>query len=91
MKLDHNIYLVEKYEMHGGVQYKYLFPNGFGASLIKHEGSYGFDKGLWEIAPLGKEDEFIGMSVLGWYDDVKGHLTAKESKSVLNEIYDLDP
>ena len=56
MKLDHNIYLVEKHEMHGGVQYKYLFPNGFGASLIKHEGSYGFDKGLWEIAPLGKED-----------------------------------
>ena len=91
MKLDHNIYLVEKHEMHGGVQYKYLFPNGFGASLIKHEGSYGFDKGLWEIAPLGKEDEFIGMSVFGWYDDVKGHLTAKESKSVLNEIYDLDP
>lgn len=90
MKLDHNIYLVEKNNMMGGVQYKYLFPNGFGASLIKHEGSYGFDKGLWELAALGKEDEFIGMSHFGWNDDVKGYLSAKESKSLLQEIYNIE-
>ena len=77
--------------MHGGIQYKYLFPNGLGASLVRHKGSYGSDKGLWEIAALGQDDSFIGMSVLQWNDDVKGYLTAKESKSILNQIYDLEP
>tara|TARA_B100001057_G_C22708695_1_gene894787 strand:- start:768 stop:1043 length:276 start_codon:yes stop_codon:yes gene_type:complete len=91
MKLDHNIYLVEKNKMMNGIQYKYLFPNGLGASLIRHEGSYGYDKGLWEIAPLGKDGEFIGQSVFEWYDDVKGHLTAKESKSILLTIYNHNP
>jgi hypothetical protein len=90
MKLDHNIYLVEKNKMHGGIQYKYLFPNGLGASLVRHEGSYGYDKGLWEIAALGRDYDFIGMSVLQWNDDVKGYLTAKESKSILNQIYNIE-
>ena len=42
-----------------GVRYVFRFENNYGASVIKHLGSYGYDQDLWELAVIrfGKYDE----------------------------------
>ena len=84
-----NEYLIETNKIMGGIQKVYQFPNGYGASVIKHKGSYGYQKGLWEVAPLDENKEFIGMSYLDWNDDVKGHLNDPEVDRILRRIEQL--
>ena len=65
-----------------GVQHRFSFPNGYGASVIRHDGSYGGRDGLWEIAAIDlSTDELVAMppgreSVVGWLtvDEVNGYL-----------------
>ena len=45
----------EKVKIHDGHGFIYKFDNGFGASVVKHSGSYGNDKGLYEIAVLDSQ------------------------------------
>ena len=64
-------YKVESYTPVGdGHNFRLSFPNGYGASLSCHEGSYGGREGLWEVAVLkGEEivyDTPITSDVLGW-------------------------
>jgi hypothetical protein len=42
--------------LNGGVQKEYRFDNGYGASVIQHNYSYGNEQGLWELAVI-KWDE----------------------------------
>jgi hypothetical protein len=72
-----------------GIQKIYKFKNGFGASVICHKMSYGGTLGLWEIAPLDKNRDFIGITILKWHDDVLGNLTEKEVDNILEEIKQL--
>ena len=40
-----------------GIRYRICFPEvGYGASIIKHYGSYGYEKDLWELALLSNRD-----------------------------------
>lgn len=87
MKLDTNIYLVKKNKLAEGIQYEYSFPNGYGASVIKTTYSYGGEAGLWELAVL-YQDELCYTS--GITDDVIGHLTSKDVKSLLERIYAIE-
>ena len=77
-------------KIHDGVQYEYTFPNGYGASVIKHSYSYGGKQGLWEIAPLDQDGDFIGRGVFGWDDDVQGYLTNGEVNAILEKLQDLE-
>jgi hypothetical protein len=45
--------------VHTGYQHLFRFENGLGASVIKHDGSYGNrdGEGLWEIALIKWEEE----------------------------------
>ena len=57
-------------EFCGGHAYQYFFTNGYGISIIKHDGSYGHEQDLWEIAVL-KDGELcydtpITSDVEGW-------------------------
>lgn len=45
-------YLVKKEKYFGGIHYVYMFPNGYGASIIKNRGSYGHEQDLWELAVI---------------------------------------
>ncbi len=85
-------YLVRRDDnFHGnGVSYKFRFENRYGASVIKHNYSYGHENDLWELA------------VIYWYDDdwdlvydtditadVEGYLTDEDVRNLLQRIKDL--
>ena len=61
------------------VQHMIHLHNGLQMSVIRGEHTYGGPK-LFEIAPMDSDREFIGQSMLGWNDDVKGHLTLEAVK-----------
>ena len=73
----------EKLKHQDGVQAIAEFPNGFGASVIKSDMSYGGKSGLFEIAVLDKDGKLnsetdIADDVIGWQDedDIDRVLTA---------------
>lgn len=65
------------YMNYRGMWSKIFFDNGYGISVIKHSGSYGYDQGLYECAVLkGNEedsdlcyDTHITDDVIGWCDE----------------------
>ena len=85
-----------------GVQKFWRFENGYGASVVRFEikrmfgnknkvGSYGIDKGLWELAVLTfKNDEFEITYNTELTHDVIGYLTEKEIEVILNKIKNLN-
>jgi hypothetical protein len=42
----------EHWLLRGGDQYRFEFGNGYGASVIRHHYSYGYDEGLWELGVM---------------------------------------
>lgn len=73
------------------IHYIWKFPNNYGASVVKRKGSYGFEKGFFELAVIkynkkGKwyidYDTYITNDVLGW-------LTEDSVNSLLDEIMEL--
>ena len=85
-----NEFLKETVREKDKIQKIYSFPNGYGASVIKGKYTYGGSKGLWEIAPWTNDtNEFIGQSLFGWDDDVRGHLNDPEIDAVLRQINNL--
>ena len=77
--------------INGGMQYVFKFPNNLGASVVKHDFSYGNSEGLWELAVLGWEND---NSYLNYdtpiTDDVIGHLSELEVEQILNDIKELE-
>lgn len=67
--------LVSSRFIHDGVQHRYLFPNGYGASVIRHSYSYGGDSGLWELGVMVDGglvyDTPITTDVEGWLNEDK--------------------
>jgi len=70
-----------------GIYQEYKFPNGYGASVVKHSGSYGGNQGLWEVAVLNSEGELCYDTPIT--SDVLGHLNDPEVDSVLTKIFNL--
>ncbi len=68
-----------------GVQARHTFPNGYEVSVIRGEGTYGGDEGLYELA-VGHGgrlvyDTPVTSDVLGYLteDDVTRHLAEVEA------------
>ncbi len=81
-------YLVSTEPTQGnGKQRIYQFPNGFGASVVSHEYSYGGKKGLWELAVLDADGVLCYDTDIT--DDVIGHLNDPQVDEVLGRIYRL--
>lgn len=75
-------------ELNGGVQILHKFKNGYGASVVRHEFSYGGSEGLWELAVIKFTD---GDKWLITYDteiteDVLRYLTGIDVDNILNKI-----
>jgi len=67
--------------MMGGFHIEFMFPNGYGASIIEHNGSYGL-----ELAVLKEGHLYYDSPIT---DDVIGYLTIKELKETLRKIQSL--
>lgn len=78
--------MVEKTDMPevDGYQLVYKFDNGYGASVVKHNFSYGGKKGLYELAVLDNEGGLCYDTPIT--EDVIGHLTMGEVDKILVEI-----
>jgi len=79
-------YLKDTNYVNGGVQHKYSFPNGYGASVVRHDFSYGGQQGLWELAVLNGEELCYNSGIT---EDVIGHLAWKNVEEFLSKIKQL--
>ena len=67
-----------------GVQALVSFRNGFEVSVVKHGGSYGNEKGLYEIGVFNAAGSMC--DPLDWGDTVKGWLTPEDVEQELKLI-----
>ena len=69
------------------IQYIYRFPNSYGASIVKHSGSYGHALDLWELSVTTWDDDgdHINYST-PITDDVLGNLTGAMVCDILGKI-----
>ena len=79
----------EKIKHQDGVQAIVEFPNGFGASIIKSDSSFGGKSGLFELAVLDNETGNIN-STTDITDDVIGWQDEGDIDRILNAISMLD-
>jgi hypothetical protein len=72
----------------GAVQKLYKFTNGYGASVVKGEHTYGGDEGLWELAVLAFDTngDFSLCYTTPITSDVEGHLTDDAVEELLAKI-----
>lgn len=77
----------------GGIQYIFKADNGYGASIVKHDFSYGGKQGKWELAVIKYSND------TDWdicYDtvitnDVLGYLSESQVNATLDKIAALKP
>ena len=70
-----------------GVISRIIFDNGYGASVVKHEHSYGGDKGLYELAVLDKNGDLCYSTPIT--NDVIGYLREQDVTEVMEKIQQL--
>ena len=76
-----------------GVHYLFKFPNRYGASVIKHRCSYGYENDLWELGVIrfGTDDEVWRLTYdTEITDDVIGFITDERVRGLLGRIKDLE-
>jgi hypothetical protein len=71
----------------GGVMSRIQFENGFGASVVKTDYTYGGDKGLYELAVLDNSGELTYATSVT--DDVIGYLRPEDVTDVMEKIQQL--
>jgi hypothetical protein len=76
-------FLQETNYINDGVQHVYAFPNGYGASVVKHNFSYGGKSGLWELAVLNDGELDYSTEITS---DVVGHLAWEQVEKLLENI-----
>ena len=71
----------------GGVMSRIQFENGYGASVVKTEYTYGGDKGLYELAVLDSDGNLTYATSVT--DDVIGYLRPEDVTDVMAKIQQL--
>ena len=74
-------------EQLNGVRGRIIFDNGYGASVICHNYSYGGKDGLYELAVLDKDGELTYDTPIT--SDVIGYLTPEDVTEILIQIQEL--
>jgi len=71
-----------------GIVSRIMFDNGFGVSVVKHQYSYGGDRGLYELAVLDSNGEIhYNNSVTN--GDVIGYLKPEDVTNLMEKIQKL--
>ena len=78
-------------DMHNGIQNIYKFPNGYGASVVQHDMSYGSHDNKWELAVIYfySENQWDIVYDTPITDDVVGWLDMMQVMEILHEIEQL--
>ena len=71
---------------YNGVQARVIFENGYGASVVKHDFSYGGKDGLYELAVIKDDDLCYTTPVT---TDVEGYLSEEDVTELLKQIQEL--
>jgi hypothetical protein len=71
----------------GGVMSRIKFENGYGASVVKTDYTYGGDKGLYELAVLDSDGNLTYATSVT--DDVIGYLRPEDVTDVMTKIQQL--
>ena len=78
------------FEDEGGVQARHFFDNGYGVSVVRFSGSYGYEQGLYEVAIIkGNYDDHEICYDTVITDDVLGYQTEEEVEVLLYEVENL--
>jgi hypothetical protein len=73
-----------------GIQAKHFFDNGYGVSVVRFPGSYGYDEGLYEVAIIkGTEDNWNICYDTVITEDVLGYQSEEEVEVLLYEVKNL--
>ena len=73
------------HSIYKGLQARMDFNNGYGVSVVKFRGSYGFPN-LWEVAIIYKGSITYNTHIA---DDVLGHLTEQDVTNVMKQVQTL--
>jgi hypothetical protein len=85
--MNYEEYLILSKPYQDGLLKRYMFNNGYGASVVCHSYSYGGNRGLFELAVLDKDGELTYDTPIT--DDVIGHLTQEDVDVLLGKIKNL--
>lgn len=70
-----------------GIRYRYRFPNGYGASVIKRPGSFGYIMDLWELGVTTWGEVYDHLTyTTPITDNVLGYLTGSMVCDILGKI-----
>jgi hypothetical protein len=86
MKTFKDLEFKELDSFYNGVQCRIQFDNGYGASVVKHDYSYGGKDGLYELAVLKSDNICYDTPVTS---DVEGYLSEDEVTELLKQIQEL--
>lgn len=91
-KNDHRVDEFIESKVYGGIQKTWHFTNGYGASVISHQYSYGGEKGQWEIALMKGDDLYYIRedANMQHFDDVIGYLNDPQVDRYLQMIASWD-
>jgi hypothetical protein len=70
-----------------GVQATITFDNGYGASVVRHNFSYGHEQGLYELAVLDSRGALTYDTPVT--EDVLGYLSEEDVTNTLKQIQEL--
>ena len=72
-----------------GVQAIIKFDNGYGASIVRHNFSYGHEQGLYELGVLDSDGALTYDTPVT--EDVLGYLSEDDVTDALRQIQELSP
>ena len=76
--------------LYKGIATRCFFDNGYGVSVVKHENSYGGNKGLFELAVLeGTAENFVITYSTGITEDVLGNLSEADVTEQMIKVQNL--
>lgn len=88
------LYSSETEDLLGIIRKRFIFPNGYGASVIAFAKDIGAKENLWEVAVLCFSEDSNAYHITYHTpitDDVLSNLTESEVADVLHEIFELEP